>query len=215
MGYGITEETNMDSNTGSFHVGINENVKLESVEFQKVATKDGGEVEVLDFNYTNDEGGSIRDRIFPITKAFPKDKWVDGKVVGQETEEEAMQRAFKEFNTKMLHIGHVFVDKEKLITATKGVKTFSDFAKAYVKTLGTKYPEVNLRLKLHYKWKSKFFKVPTTLKFGPFIEDQDANPTSTFRISDWEKDNMLTSHEEQPENSETVVNTAGTGVKWG
>ncbi len=179
--YAITDEVKGDSNA-PFSAGIIDNCTMTGCSY-KNTKPDGSGKEVLMFEFQNSKGGTFRyiawevneEQVKGQNEAFPKthtrDNASKGYVKGHEiTNEQAVDKAYDEFFTRIKHIMTKFMtDSEANIAACK---SYEDFARKVVAKMDGKYKGVPLRLKVVYR--GKYLNFP---RFGNCVELMGVSPT--------------------------------------
>lgn len=120
-----------NSNINVFNAGINNGVTLTKFELTSLDTpKYQGEA--CDVEWTKD-GQSIKARLFPVNEAgiqvrSIREKDASGNTVERmQTEQEAKDQAYAQFNSMVKHIAGCAVTDEEWKEATKGAKDFASF----------------------------------------------------------------------------------------
>ena len=166
-GYDNPEEAVAGGRAYSF--GLNEKANMIKFEWIPNGGKDGAEQEALEiiFKVGDDE---VSYRQFPVTRAYDDD---NNEVT--DTAHPAFKEAMKEFNQKIMSILEVYVDKEDLKGAFKGVSDFKSFCVACMKLLPKDYPAKDVDLFFAYQWKIKgeakrtYLELPKKVKHGLWI----------------------------------------------
>lgn len=127
-------------------------VTLESVDYVKDQMKDGTDYQAVDFVFTREDGGRLKDRMFEVNEEKVRPK-------GEQSVEDAIKAAYIRFNTRLWHIADAFyTDRDELKDACSNVKNFKELIKnfgkvvmehaagkdAFVKTVRNKGGYVNL-----------------------------------------------------------------------
>lgn len=165
-GYGADE----DGKVSTFAFGLNENVKLKKFEWIPNGGKDGAEQEALEIIF--DINGTERSyRQFPIVKAFGKNR---EEITDPNSQE--MKDARAEFNARMTHLMHAYVDDAVLKQAlAKRISNFKEFCNILRSLLPKNTPELPIDIFMQYQWQPSagqnrtFLDIPTKRKHGAFI----------------------------------------------
>jgi hypothetical protein len=180
--YGFDETTNSE---GSGFTGIQHNFELAGVRYGKVSTKEESTAVGLIFDFKRGENFNFPIVVYPVNESMVvqykrkiKDK--NTQVEREETNQEAIQRAYNEQGAFVKHIISKFVPEDKAKIAK--VPNFEAFAKAVISLLGDSFKETKVRLKILYN-KKGYLTVP---QYPPFIERMDVNPTQ-LKITDYDK----------------------------
>lgn len=182
--YGTTK-VNADSGPPRFNGGINQNVTLSS--YQMETTKNGNEVFVLEFK--NSGGGTFKWRMWPVdpkrvmdyAKNYPKTHKRDNDAAGIKagetvTPEQALERAYDDFNRRIKHFLTKYVSDE---TANIGdTESYEDYASKITSILNSADTSTKMNLKLVYD-KNNYLVIPL---YGNFFETADTSP-STLSIN--------------------------------
>lgn len=143
MKYGFDPKTNLDTTNISFPVAP----QVSDVELEKCEYCYGNGWEGVDFHYTRNtpEGVSkLRDRTFCVNESNIR---VSPNIPG-DTVENAIEREYKKFNTRLKHIATKFnITEEELQSACNHCTTPMEFVEAYCNLINTKTDGVKLWLK--------------------------------------------------------------------
>jgi hypothetical protein len=178
--YGFDKDTKSEG--GGFKLaGRTDGWKLSEVKFSVIGKKEDG-AKGLIFTFSK---GSINFDInfFPIkddvVKNYKRTLNKGKKDEREETEQEAIDRAYTEQNGTIKHIVTKFVSEEQAVIT--GVSSFEEYANAIITLLTPLIPTATTkRLKLSYNNKG-FLGIP---KYGRFIED-DSVPFEKTSL-DWD-----------------------------
>lgn len=169
-GYGYGEDT--DAKVSPFNFGGNFGVaKLTKFEWIPNGGKDGAEQEALEIVF-NINGTDRSYRQFPVVKAFDKNQ---AEVTDPSSPE--MKKAISEFNARMTHVVHAFVDDAaiKQAFAKPGRPTFKQYCDTLKSLLPKNTPEIALDIFMQYQWSLKgeanrtYLDIPTKRSHGSFL----------------------------------------------
>lgn len=168
VAYGY-ESDEIKSNSLSF--GLNAGVVfLKKFEWTPNGGKEGAEAEALDivFSINGTEKGY---RMFPVVKAFLK---TGGETTDRNSPE--FKEAVKNFNARVFHIMHCFVDKEAYqIALSKRITSFKDFCRTVAMLLPKDFAEIPLDCFLQYQWQPSqgqtrtFLELPKKMSYGKWL----------------------------------------------
>lgn len=168
-GYGYGEDT--DQKVSPFNFGLNAgNCFLKKFEWIPNGGKDGAEQEALEIIF--EINGTDRSyRQFPVTQAFGKDKEVITDPNAKEFKE-----AVSEFNSRITHILHAFVEDAVIRQAlAKRISNFKEYVSIVRGLLPKNTPEIPLDIFMQYQWALKgeqnitYLDIPTKRKHGAFL----------------------------------------------
>jgi hypothetical protein len=168
MSYEYKEDSS--ENAGKMVFGLNQGVFMKTFKYIENAGQNGTAGEALEIVF--DINGKEKSyRQFPVTKAYDS----AGNEVSDSKSPE-MQKAFTDFNKRVVHILKCFVDeeviKEVLHTPIKSFESFCNICKAL---LPKKFEKVKLDIFLQYQWNSskedgmRFLEIPKKLDQGAFL----------------------------------------------
>lgn len=122
-----------------------DNVTLTNIEHVSGTMKNQKPFEAIDFHYErptpNGRTQTMKDRMFVVDE--------DGiRPRPQETLEEAITKAYEDWNTRLLHVAECFgVSREELHAATQGSNTLGEFVQSYKDTVIAKASGVKCWMK--------------------------------------------------------------------
>jgi len=175
--YGIDEKTQESNVTSTINAGIQENIKLESVDFAPIS-EDGDPV--IQVNFKDEFGSTLREVLWEVdedqvrqwNQSSDKTHSRTNKEMGWEkgdpiTPDDAVKKAYNLFNQRAKHVATKFVDEDTIVEALKGAGSYEEFGQAYAdlfteERINSTY--VRLKVVLNNK---DYAKLP---KFPPFIE---------------------------------------------
>lgn len=163
-----------------FNFGLNAGKAfLTKFEWSGTLGKDGAEQEGLDIIF-NINGTDKSYRLFPVTKAFKKD--------GTETTDRnsaEFKDAVKDFNAKVFHILHSFVEIDTYKTATsRKIGSFKEFCTIVAALLPKDYSKKPLDVFMQFQWspssgKSKtYLELPKKMSYGKWVVPAQAGTWS-------------------------------------
>ncbi len=174
-----TEETNQNEygyesdevKVSPFNFGLNaSNTFLTKFEWTPSGGKEGAELEALDIVF-NINSTLKNYRLFPITKAFLKG---GGETTDRNSQE--FKDEVKDFNAKVFHILHCFVDDETYKIATsKRIASFKDFCTIVAALLPKDFDKKPLDVFLQYQWSigknnnRTYLELPSKMKHGKWV----------------------------------------------
>lgn len=177
MSYGIDENTQESNVSSSINAGIQENIKLESVDFASVSETGDPVIQV---NFIDEFGSTLREILWEVdeeqtkqwNRSADKTHGRTNKEMGWEkgdpiTDEDAVKKAYMLFNQRAKHIATKFVDEDTIVEALKGAGSYKEFGEAYA-GLFTEDRISNTLVRLKVVLNSKDYS--TLPKFPPFIE---------------------------------------------
>lgn len=178
----VIDETTSSGEAGSgLRPGINENIKLTSVRYDKAGKKDDSPFALI-FTFENETGGSFEEKLFEINpekqKEFavtsPRKHGRDDKAKGYVkgapiTPDQAVAIAYADQASRIKHIMNKFIPEDQIKISAR---SFQEYAEAIGKLLRGK-TDVLLRLKITLNQKD-YYQIP---KFPPFLERMDVNPS--------------------------------------
>jgi len=180
----ITKDTQDPSNNQPIPYGINENVKLESVEFSPL--KDGGD-NVLTYTFADAQGRQVRkvmwnvdpERVRENAVKYPKQHGRDNKnqgyVKGADIKpDEAVQIAYADFLAYNKHILNRYFEEDVVIEKTSA-KTYEEFSKKVV-DLFDSLEQVPLVRLIVIPNNAGYASLPNN-HYTAFIERMDVNPS--------------------------------------
>lgn len=143
-------------NAATFVAGINENVFLKKFELVDVNTpKYTGKA--LDISYGKDDGSEISDRLFPVDES-------NITPYGDDTKEEAVEKAYAKMNSKIMHIVCNFTaTEEQFRQAVKAATDFTSYVNICASLLPSDFSTKKGSLIIGYN-KNGFLEVPKSLK---------------------------------------------------
>lgn len=167
-GYGYGED--VDAKVSPFVFGLNENAKLKKFEWIANGGKDGAEQEALEIIFEiNSTERSYRQ--FPVVKAFGKNQ----EEITDPTSPE-MKAAKSEFNTRMTHLMHAYVEDAALKQAlARKIGSFKEYCNILKSLLPKNTPDISIDIFMQYQWQMgssatrTFLDIPTKRKHGAFI----------------------------------------------
>ena len=177
MSYGIDQNTKETDIQGNINAGIQENIKLEKVEFDTLS--EAGDP-VIQVHFVDEYENTLREILWPVNEDQVK-QWNQGsdkthsttnKELGWEkgdpiTSEDAVAKAYKLFNQRAKHIATKFVDEDTLVEALKGAGSYAEFGEAYSSLFTeARISDTYVRLKVVLNNKD----YSTLPKYPPFIE---------------------------------------------
>lgn len=198
--FGITNETMDALDNAPMPVGINENVKLESVLFKPL--KEEG-TPILQYTFTDVKGRTLRhimwepdaNKIKENLASYPKKHTRANKMWNVQkgddmTPEQAVQVAAADFNAYNNHILNRFFSKDEIVKGMVGVTNYVDFSKAVVKLCSQiASKETLVRLKVVYSYDYKYSVLPKN-HYSPFIEEMSV-PKESSAIVITQYDNVV------------------------
>lgn len=166
--YGFTSDEVKQE--GGFSFGLNTPAFLKEFKWIPNAGKDGSELEALEIIFEiNGKEKSYRQ--FPITKAFLKD---GGETTDPSTPE--FRKEVQDFNAKIVHILHAFVDIDKIKAALSvPIADFKTFCKICEKILPSNYREIPLDIFMQYQWQisdgrdKTYLEIPRKMSYGAWL----------------------------------------------
>lgn len=179
-------ENHLRRNAPRMPVGINTGVKF--VEARAENASDNNDTLVLRIVFADEHGREHVETFFPVDKDKVKER--NEKYPRKKRNSDEPMSADEQFNVecdevvnKVAHIAGAVMEPESVL-AMKG-KTFKELFKKMADIFEKKgNKEVPLRLKVVYRYESKYTELP---KYPPFIEPQAVNPTGLEITS---RDNM-------------------------
>lgn len=166
LGYGYETDEVKVSNL-SF--GLNENTKMTKFQYIPNGGKDGAEQDALDIVF-NINGTDKSYRMFPITKVYVKGEPVEDQ------SHPAFVDAFRDFNARIIHILHAFVEDKKIRQAlARKTSDFKSYISALASVLPPDFAEKDLHIFLQYQWQPSsgqtktYLEIPTKMKQGPWL----------------------------------------------
>ena len=205
MSYGYDEGL-----SGSLNFGLNKG-KLLKLEFNPNGGKDGAAQERLDILFEIN-GTEKMWHQFPVTKAMDKN---GNEVTNPKSPE--MQKAFKEFNSKLTQLLKCFVGEEELKQNLVNVHNFQSFCNALSNSLPNNFSEIELDIFCQYSWQPKgdndrkFLEIPSNVKQGTvFIPSVDGNfKQVVIRAKEMEFDYEGTTYQLKPHTSKDFILEVG------
>jgi hypothetical protein len=187
MQYGIDQTIQSGAGFKSIGVGIQENCEMTKVVFGPSSERKEDSPKALSFHFKQDGGGTFRHFEFPIDNDREKknaEAYYDRLVKAGKTPDQVkplfvqtyIKRVYTDQASRIKHIMSKFIPEAQCLIS--GVSTFEAFSNAVVKTLGSSYEGVKLRLKLIYNSKD----YSTFPRWADFVEVQTDAPT-TLRIN--------------------------------
>lgn len=170
--YGYGEET--ENKVSPYTFGLNQGFRLTKFEWIPNGGKDGAEGEALEIIFEKISDPTVKRsyRQFPVTKGYDK----SGNEVTDPKSKE-YKEAFSDFNGRITHILHAFVDdaavKAAFARPIKGFKEFCNIARSLLP--GAQTPTIELDIFFQYQWSLKgdqkraYLDMPTKRKHGAFI----------------------------------------------
>jgi hypothetical protein len=154
-----------------FNFGLNAGVtKLTKFEWIPNAGKDGAEQEALDIVF-NINGTDKNYRMFPVVKAFGKNQEEITDPAAPE-----MQDAIIDFNARVTHILHAFLDSEAIKAGlARPIANFKEFCEICMGLLPKNYSEIVLDVFLQYQWQigsnndRTYLELPKKMKYGRWL----------------------------------------------
>jgi hypothetical protein len=139
---------------------------LTKFEFNPNGGKEGAVQDSLDIVFTIN-GKDISYRQFPIVKAF-----ADGAEV-TDPNHPKMKEAFRDFNSIITHILHIFVEKEAIKTAMQvPIKNFKHYCELAANVLPKDYAQIKLDIFAQWQWQitgdneKTYLRLPKNMKQG-------------------------------------------------
>lgn len=188
--YEINESISSGEAGSGLRPGINENIKLTSVRYDKAGKKDDSPLALI-FTFENETGGIYEEKLFEINpekvkefnQNYPKKHGRDDKAKGYKkgepiTNDQAVAIAYADQATRIKHIMSKFIPEDQIKIKAN---SFKEYAEAIGKMLAGK-TDVALRLKVTLNTKD-YYQLP---KFPPFVERMDVNP-SKLEITSYDK----------------------------
>lgn len=173
-GYGYESD---EVKVSPFNFGLNAGKTfLKKFEWTPTGGKDGAEQEALDivFSINDTEKGY---RLFPVTKAFLKDN--RGETTDRNTVE--FKSAVKEFEAKVFHIIHCFVETDTYkIALSRRIASFKDFCNVVAALLPKNFATKPLDSFMQFQWqmgdgKSRtYLELPRKMSYGKWIAPAQA-----------------------------------------
>lgn len=125
--------------------GIHENGKFKSLEY--VLAPDGS-WEAFNIEVEDNAGAILSERTFGpnIDRIFPKRKYENNAVVGEETKEEAFNRIQKEISKKLFYLAVCFVDEKDLreeVKSASDLKSLVEKVASLIEKSGNKNNSIN------------------------------------------------------------------------
>lgn len=168
-GYGYQDD---EVKVSPFNFGLNAGKAfLTKFEWIPNGGADGAEQEALDITFAIGEG-TKNYRLFPVVKAFLKG---GGETTDPNTKE--FKDAVKDFNAKVFHIMHCFVDSETYQAALSrpGTLTFKDFCTIVGSMLPKDFNKKPLDIFLQYQWQPSsgqtrtYLELPRKMSYGKWV----------------------------------------------
>lgn len=202
--YGYTEDT--DTKVSPFSFGLNQGFRLTKFEWIANGGKDGAEQEALEIIFT--KGETTRSyRQFPVVKAFKTAKDGGGEITDPTSPE--FKLAVSEFNQRIAHIAHAFVDDAAYKAAlARKIGSFKEFCNIVKSLFPKNTPEIELDIFMQYQWqlsgdaKRTYLDIPSKRKHGAFITKSVA-PTGAW------KPVLKETFDDNTQNALTYVDEAG------
>jgi len=166
--YGYKNQEDIKSSPMKF--GLNAG-SANLVEFKYIPNggKDGAEQDALEIIYEIN-GTKVSDRQFPVMSAYDEN---NEKVT--DPQHPAMVKAADDFNAKMVHIMHAFVEDDVLQKAlANNIQSFKEYVTILQGLLPNNYREIKLDLFFQYPWNpnsegKKYLRLPYDMKQGRWI----------------------------------------------
>lgn len=191
----MAEEKNQTNNYGyesdevkvsPFNFGLNAgNAFLTKFEWTPTGGADGAEVEALDIIFTIN-GTAKNYRLFPITKAFIKG---GGETTDPNSKE--FKDAIKDFNAKVFHIVHCFVDNETYQAAlSRPIASFREFCTLVQSLLPKGYETKPLDIFLQYQWQPSegqtrtYLDLPKKMSYGKWVVAAQPGNWNKVQVTD-------------------------------
>jgi hypothetical protein len=181
--YEINQDTNSGEARNGLKPGINENVFLTKVAYDKAGNKEDAPMALI-FTFANADGGSYEEKVFALDPerikansiTYPRPHGRDdskkGYVKGKQiTPDQAVAIAFADLASKIKHIMNKFIPEDEIVL--RGAD-FQQFSQNVINTLAGKTEGMALRLKIVYNNKD-FYSLP---KFPPFVECMSVTPSA-------------------------------------
>lgn len=94
--------------------------------------------EYFDIEFECADGKMFRERTFGanIEKSFPRGKWENGKLIGEETKQEAFDRTEDEISKKLFILGSCFVPRATLKDKVSSARDLKDLVSKVSKAIG-------------------------------------------------------------------------------
>lgn len=188
MSYGYSNQE--DRKTSPMHFGLNAGTaNLKEFKYIPNGGKDSAEQDALEIIFEIN-GVEVSAREFPVTSAFDD---ANNKVT--DPQHPAMVKAMEDFNAKMVHIMHVFVDDETLQKALANkIESFKEYATILQGLLPNNYRETKLDLFFQYPWNpneqgKKYLRLPQNMGQGRWISKAIAPVGSWKEVKNTSTDN--------------------------
>ena len=199
MSYGFDQSTQSDS--AQLQAGFHPNFQLTKVSYEG-AKKDGTGTMCLTFKFKNDLGQEFIHREFPVNEDFARQYPKEN-----ETEDEAISRAYSTQASFIKHIVSKFLGSEAKIANTS---SWEAYCNAIIDLLGTSYEGKDLWLKLTYT-KKGFVTFPKYPNFIELMSEDNAEKPLKLAITKWDR---MTPPEQVAATAESGSEPAGDEHEW-
>lgn len=184
-----------------FNFGLNAGKTfLTKFEWIQNGGADGAEQEALDIVFNiNDTDKNYR--LFPVTKAFLKG---GGETTDRNSQE--FKDAMKEFNAKVFHIVHCFVDNETYqAKISRPIASFKEFCTLVQSMLPKDFNKKPLDIFMQFQFqispeqKRTFLQIPTKMRHGKWLVPAQAGTWTKKLVEDPDAREALTYENEKGE----------------
>lgn len=203
--------------------GLHKNAKFIDLSYD--ATE---QYEFLDIEIETETGEKFRERTFGPNpdKVFPKKKYSEGKEVGEETKEEAFNRAINEVSTKLFHLGSVFVERDELKASVAKPQNLKDFVEKVNKAINLSGKKDSTRLNFLTVWKNSDAKQRSNLVIPAntvWVEAYTEGVPAGIKLNRWQQENQTVEkypyqgNSEVSDTNDTIIgdeNTANDGLPF-
>lgn len=168
--------------------GLHMGATLTSVSYNATETYEYIDIE-LDL-----EGKKFRERTFIPTadKVFPKKKYKEGVIVGEETKQEAYERSINEIVTKLFHLGATYLPEDEL-KASVSASNWKELVEKFNKALNLSGKR-DQKLNFLTVWKNNDTKRSSNLivpEKTRWVEAYKEGEGAYIKLNSWQAENQL------------------------
>lgn len=145
-------------------------------------------------------GSQFSNRVFSpdIDKVFPKKKYENNQIVGEETKEEAYQRTYKEIFFKVRHLALCYASEDEVMNKIGKFSSFKDLVDKTIDLIGDEKETVKLNFLTVWKNNDRTQKnhlvIPERIKWvEPTVYTAEGKILSaTIQLTPWQQSNQTT-----------------------
>lgn len=216
--YGIDEKTQESNVSSAINAGIQDNIKLESVEFAPIS--ENGDP-VIQVNFVDEFGSTLREILWKVDEARVREYndpnkrthgrsnkergWEKGEPI---TDDDAVVMEYDLFNQRAKHIATKFVPEGIIVETLKGAGSYEEFGKAYA-SLFTEDRIANTYVRLKVVLNSKDYS--TLPKYPPFIESMEV-PKEKSKLKKTDYDRFTKANANQDADDPMAAAEEGAGL---